>query len=168
MPFFAQVFKYFVLLDSEEEFGILSSLAYSCTALVQHPLKLNDYRLSIRQNIDMKCIVLCLSGFKKFSFRVLVFTALVSTFVIYSSYCAALISALTLDIYYSPIKQMGDVMKKGYTVLIWKGTSFEAYFRDAPKNSPAAEVALTYIQNVPVNNFELQTCRFGTNKLKTI
>ena len=77
---------------------------------------------------------------KNFSLRILHFTNLMSTSLLYISYSAALTSVLTLTIFTLPIKELRQVFGLKYGVTIWKGSVYEDYFRNAAPDSLSDQV----------------------------
>lgn len=85
------------------------------------------------------------------SFRILIFTTLMTTFMISIAFGASLTSVLSYTIFTSHIQNLGDILKNDLRLIIWKGTSYESYFREALPGSEAYEVCVILHKNVPIN-----------------
>ena len=110
----------------KEPFGVANSLAVPMLALILHPYPLSTHLLSS---------------------KILILTILITNFVIYVAYCATLTSVLTLEHFDPPVKNLADVLTKGYKLTVWKGTSYDSYFREASPGTLNHEVSTMIINS---------------------
>ena len=73
--------------------------------------------------------------------RTLTFTVCISGALIFWSYNAGLVSLLTVDNIQFPIKTMKDLAEKStYNLIIQKGTAYEDFFRNSPRDSIEGQI----------------------------